>query len=147
ARRSTLRPTLQPTLQPTLRHCRQIVSIAILLYVESVRNDNQLCSDVQDSSHSTDCLRHSISSQPVESDRRRYKIMMTRRKKGTKPAADQSEQQTSAVTEQEGSERPSAAQLRPDDAEPVDFPIVGIGASAGGLAAFESFLSGIPTDT
>ncbi len=28
----------------------------------------------------------------------------------------------------------------------TDFPIVGIGASAGGLAAFESFFSGMPTD-
>ncbi|WP_232322080.1 chemotaxis protein CheB, partial [Methylomonas lenta] len=29
----------------------------------------------------------------------------------------------------------------------VDFPIVGIGASAGGLAAFEAFFSGMPVDT
>jgi two-component system CheB/CheR fusion protein len=28
----------------------------------------------------------------------------------------------------------------------VNFPIVGIGASAGGLAAFEAFFSGMPTD-
>ena len=28
----------------------------------------------------------------------------------------------------------------------LDFPVVGIGASAGGLAAFEAFLSGIPTE-
>ena len=28
-----------------------------------------------------------------------------------------------------------------------DFPIVGIGASAGGLAAFEAFFSGMPADT
>ena len=28
----------------------------------------------------------------------------------------------------------------------VDFPVVGIGASAGGLAAFEAFLAGIPAD-
>ena len=28
-----------------------------------------------------------------------------------------------------------------------DFPIVGIGASAGGLAAFEAFFSAMPTDT
>ncbi|MBK1719452.1 chemotaxis protein CheB [Thiocystis violacea] len=31
-------------------------------------------------------------------------------------------------------------------AEPPTFPIVGIGASAGGLAAFEAFFSGIPPD-
>ncbi len=29
---------------------------------------------------------------------------------------------------------------------PINFPIVGIGASAGGLAAFEAFFSGMPTD-
>jgi two-component system CheB/CheR fusion protein len=29
----------------------------------------------------------------------------------------------------------------------ADFPIVGIGASAGGLAAFEAFFSGMPADT
>ena len=29
----------------------------------------------------------------------------------------------------------------------VDFPIVGIGASAGGLAAFEAFFSGMPAET
>ena len=32
------------------------------------------------------------------------------------------------------------------DAPPTNFPIVGIGASAGGLAAFEAFFSGIPAD-
>ena len=33
-------------------------------------------------------------------------------------------------------------------AEPLtDFPVVGIGASAGGLAAFEAFFSGMPADT
>ena len=32
------------------------------------------------------------------------------------------------------------------DAPPTDFPIVGIGASAGGLAAFEAFFSGMPAD-
>ena len=29
----------------------------------------------------------------------------------------------------------------------ADFPIVGVGASAGGLAAFEAFFSGMPVDT
>ncbi|MBM9518457.1 PAS domain-containing protein [Desulforhopalus vacuolatus] len=33
------------------------------------------------------------------------------------------------------------------DEAPVNFPIVGIGASAGGLAAFESFFSGMPAHT
>jgi len=32
-------------------------------------------------------------------------------------------------------------------APPIRFPIVGIGASAGGLAAFEAFFSGIPLNT
>ncbi|MEI7947056.1 MAG: chemotaxis protein CheB [bacterium] len=32
------------------------------------------------------------------------------------------------------------------DSKPVGFPIVGIGASAGGLAAFEAFFSGMPAD-
>ena len=31
-------------------------------------------------------------------------------------------------------------------AQPVDFPVVGIGASAGGLAAFEAFFSGMPAN-
>jgi two-component system CheB/CheR fusion protein len=33
------------------------------------------------------------------------------------------------------------------ESTPVKFPIVGIGASAGGLAAFEAFFSGMPADT
>ena len=33
-----------------------------------------------------------------------------------------------------------------DQKNPLGFPIVGIGASAGGLAAFESFFSGMPVD-
>ncbi|WP_296444081.1 CheR family methyltransferase [Rhodoferax sp. UBA5149] len=36
---------------------------------------------------------------------------------------------------------------KPDDLAAADFPIVGIGASAGGLAAFEAFFSGMPADT
>ena len=32
------------------------------------------------------------------------------------------------------------------DAIDASFPIVGIGASAGGLAAFEAFFSGMPLD-
>ncbi|MEI7892796.1 MAG: chemotaxis protein CheB [Myxococcales bacterium] len=35
----------------------------------------------------------------------------------------------------------------PDAAAQKSFPIVGIGASAGGLAAFEAFFSGMPADT
>jgi two-component system CheB/CheR fusion protein len=35
----------------------------------------------------------------------------------------------------------------PADLKPVGFPVVGIGASAGGLAAFEAFFSGMPAET
>ncbi len=45
---------------------------------------------------------------------------------------------------------PLTAEDSADSPEPspiLGFPIVGIGASAGGLAAFESFFSGMPTDT
>ena len=35
----------------------------------------------------------------------------------------------------------------PAPVAPHDFPIVGIGASAGGLAAFEAFFVGMPGDT
>ena len=41
----------------------------------------------------------------------------------------------------------SSASMKPSDPAPVRFPIVGIGASAGGLAAFEAFFSGMPVDT
>src|ERR1022692_876547 len=42
----------------------------------------------------------------------------------------------------------SATQVEPPSAhDPQGFPIVGIGASAGGLAAFEAFFSGMPADT
>ena len=35
----------------------------------------------------------------------------------------------------------------PSGPDAPGFPIVGIGASAGGLAAFEAFFSGMPADT
>ncbi|MEI6167603.1 MAG: chemotaxis protein CheB [bacterium] len=35
----------------------------------------------------------------------------------------------------------------PNESSRTQFPVVGIGASAGGLAAFEAFFSGMPTDT
>ncbi|MDD2740525.1 MAG: chemotaxis protein CheB, partial [Methylomonas lenta] len=41
----------------------------------------------------------------------------------------------------------SIASDTPPVSPAVDFPIVGIGASAGGLAAFETFFSGMPIDT
>ncbi len=43
---------------------------------------------------------------------------------------------------------PSLSSVEPSETAPdTSFPIVGIGASAGGLAAFEAFFSGMPTDT
>jgi len=71
---------------------------------------------------------------------------MARKKKDARSAADRTEQQARPETEQEISVRLPAAPSIPA-AEPADFPIVGIGASAGGLAAFEAFLSGIPANT
>jgi two-component system, chemotaxis family, CheB/CheR fusion protein len=38
-------------------------------------------------------------------------------------------------------------QLNPENETASDFPIVGIGASAGGLAAFEQFFTALPPDT
>ena len=50
------------------------------------------------------------------------------------------------IEEQEIAEEPAEVQEMSE--EPiVGFPIVGIGASAGGLAAFEAFFSGMPADT
>ena len=40
----------------------------------------------------------------------------------------------------------TAGAPEPDENPPAGFPIVGIGASAGGLAAFEAFFSGMPAD-
>jgi two-component system CheB/CheR fusion protein len=49
---------------------------------------------------------------------------------------------------QAGSVKPAQAPERKIDEGPQSrFPIVGIGASAGGLAAFEAFFSGMPADT
>ncbi len=41
----------------------------------------------------------------------------------------------------------AAPELKTGTESPPSFPIVGIGASAGGLAAFETFFSGMPADT
>ena len=51
-----------------------------------------------------------------------------------------------AVKKQELAEKRAAAQDATTSAA-VSFPIVGIGASAGGLAAFEAFFSGLPADS
>ncbi len=44
-------------------------------------------------------------------------------------------------------QRPQKPPAKPDEPSALSFPIIGIGASAGGLAAFEAFFSGIPADT
>ena len=46
----------------------------------------------------------------------------------------------------DGSPASASRKTRSED-QPIQFPIVGIGASAGGLAAFEAFFSGMPTFT
>ena len=49
-----------------------------------------------------------------------------------------------AATDAKAIDAPSVVQVNPSFEE--SFPIVGIGASAGGLAAFEAFFSGMPAD-
>jgi len=64
---------------------------------------------------------------------------MATKKKSAKPAPA-----SSPVATPEATLNPdSPAQATPSNS----FPVVGIGASAGGLAAFEAFFSGMPTDT
>lgn len=46
----------------------------------------------------------------------------------------------------DGSPASASGKMRSEN-QPIHFPIVGIGASAGGLAAFEAFFSGMPTYT
>ena len=50
------------------------------------------------------------------------------------------------VKEPEGTLEPRAVEP-PSGHDAPGFPVVGIGASAGGLAAFEAFFSGMPADT
>ena len=54
-----------------------------------------------------------------------------------------------AVTKPKQSSEPAAAEAPATTNVPLNagFPIVGIGASAGGLAAFEAFFAGMPADT
>ena len=53
---------------------------------------------------------------------------------------------SSTEKEPEGAISPEPGEPPSGHADP-GFPIVGIGASAGGLAAFEAFFSGMPADT
>ena len=67
----------------------------------------------------------------------------------TKPVAAPGEAQPITVPETPGNAvEPQPATPSPaDPPPPASFPIVGIGASAGGLAAFEAFFSGMPAET
>lgn len=66
--------------------------------------------------------------------RKKEKTIATAPVSNTEPVKEQNSPTNGAVT-------PTA-----DVSIPANFPIVGIGASAGGLAAFESFFSGMPVD-
>ena len=54
-----------------------------------------------------------------------------------------------AVTKPKTTSEPAAAEAAAATNVPLNagFPVVGIGASAGGLAAFEAFFAGMPADT
>jgi len=70
--------------------------------------------------------------------------MTNRKKKMTRPAGSHHEQ-TNTGMPSENLSKAADAQLK-SDRNAAGFPIVGIGASAGGLAAFEAFFSGMPAD-
>jgi two-component system, chemotaxis family, CheB/CheR fusion protein len=70
---------------------------------------------------------------------------MKERKKGGASAAEASGD-AGTIEAEELARNAAEAQEAAEDASP-GFPIVGIGASAGGLAAFEAFFSGMPADT
>jgi two-component system CheB/CheR fusion protein len=67
---------------------------------------------------------------------------MTKKKKPIAQPAIQANEEQHPVTPAE-----TLAPAEPAVAVKAGFPVVGIGASAGGLAAFEAFFSGMPTDT
>jgi len=69
---------------------------------------------------------------------------MARRKHD--PIAGATASDDAKSNEAPGSAGPTGAAPNPIEDKAVNFPIVGIGASAGGLAAFESFFSGLPAD-
>lgn len=79
---------------------------------------------------------------------------MARRKKPQPDAASQAQPVPQANADEPSAEKPSAGEstnAKPlawsDMANKAGFPVVGIGASAGGLAAFEAFFSAMPADT
>ncbi|MCA1746352.1 MAG: chemotaxis protein CheB, partial [Bacteroidales bacterium] len=64
---------------------------------------------------------------------------MTAKKKKTAPTAATPAEVTPAEVE-------IVENSLPEESTAISFPIVGIGASAGGLAAFEAFFSGMPAE-
>jgi len=70
---------------------------------------------------------------------------MTSRKKDKSKAAE-APGDAKVMDEQEIAEKAAKVQ-ETDESAAAGFPIVGIGASAGGLAAFEAFFSGMPVST
>ncbi|MBA4358688.1 MAG: chemotaxis protein CheR, partial [Desulfovibrio sp.] len=70
---------------------------------------------------------------------------MTPKKSGT-VKVERGPSASRAVKKQTGTGKKAEAQRAPASAPP-SFPVVGVGASAGGLAAFEAFFSGMPVDT
>ena len=70
---------------------------------------------------------------------------MPSRKKNTTIATDPPKD--AKPSKEQNSQVQGATLPGPEESKAIDFPIVGIGASAGGLAAFESFFSGMPIDT
>lgn len=69
--------------------------------------------------------------------------MTTRKKYKTKATIAPDDAQAIEAREHAG----KSAEAQKKSESTADFPIVGIGASAGGLAAFEAFFSGMPADT
>jgi two-component system, chemotaxis family, CheB/CheR fusion protein len=75
-----------------------------------------------------------------------YDNMVKKKDTGKEEIEKSKEEQLNTIEENPISKHPApAADLNKSSKE--DFPIVGIGASAGGLAAFEAFFSAIPDDS
>ena len=68
-------------------------------------------------------------------------------KKQTVPASRAEPAATPSSSEAGGPAAVAVSGAPPDEPRVKHFPIVGIGASAGGLAAFEAFFSGMPANT
>lgn len=72
---------------------------------------------------------------------------MVGKKTAIKGKTQVSKEEQLHTTEETSINEPPASNVDPDKPLKDDFPIVGIGASAGGLAAFKAFFSAIPDDT